>query len=92
LRRLALCWLCAFGLLHGATARAQGLAPEVSRGLAWLQGQIRADGSLANEGSSVATGLQSRAGAAQTFKLLSAIPVSLTDAIAGETDELDGNS
>ncbi|HZF19216.1 MAG TPA: carboxypeptidase regulatory-like domain-containing protein, partial [Burkholderiales bacterium] len=87
LRRLALCWLCAFGLLHGAAASAQGLAPEVSRGLAWLQGQVRADGSLANEGSSVATGLQSRAEAAQTFKLLSAIPVSLTDAIAGETDD-----
>jgi hypothetical protein len=87
LRWLALCWLCAFGLLHGATARAQGLTPEVSRGLAWLQGQIQADGSLANEASSVATGLQSRTEAAQTFKLLSAIPVSLTDAIAGETDD-----
>src|SRR5260221_12306251 len=78
-------WLWA--LLCVATAHAQPLSPEVSRGLAWLQGQVQADGSLANEASSVATGLQSRAEAAQTFKLLSAIPVGLTDAIAAEVDD-----
>src|SRR5260221_8408460 len=79
-------WLCLLALWT-ATAHAQSLSPEVSRGLAWLQGQVQANGSLANEASSVATGLQSRAEAAQTFKLLSTIPVSLTDAIAGEPDD-----
>jgi hypothetical protein len=74
LRRLALGGLWGLGLLHAATAGAQALSPEVSRGLAWLQGQVQANGSLANEASSVATGLQSRTEAAQTFKLLSAIP------------------
>src|SRR5258706_153719 len=78
-------WLCA--LLCVATAHAQPLSPEVSRGLAWLQSQVQADGSLANEAFSVATGLQSRSEAAQTFKLLSAIPVGLTDAIAAEVDD-----
>ncbi len=86
LRRLALCWLCAFGLLHGATARAQGLAPEVSRGLAWLQGQVRADGSLANEGSSIATALQDRSETAQALATLAALPSNLADAIASESD------
>src|SRR5258708_21190603 len=83
--RMALVWVCA--LLCVATARAQSLSPEVSRGLAWLQGQVQADGTLANESSSIATALQNRAEAAQTFKALSAIPVGLTDAIAGETDD-----
>ncbi len=87
LRPLAPVLLCVFGLLYAATTRAQALSPEVSRGLAWLQSQVQADGSLANEASSVATGLQNRSEAAQTFKLLSAIPVGLTDAIAGETDD-----
>ncbi|HKB62266.1 MAG TPA: carboxypeptidase regulatory-like domain-containing protein, partial [Burkholderiales bacterium] len=86
LRRLALCWLCAFGLLHGATARAQGLAPEVSRGLAWLQGQVQADGSLANEASSVATALQDRSETAQALATLAALPSNLADAIASESD------
>src|SRR5882762_3415925 len=80
-------WPCVLGVVWTVTAFAQPLSPEVSRGLAWLQSQVQADGSLANEASSVATGLQSRAEAAQTFKLLSAVPVSLTDAIAGETDD-----
>src|SRR5690349_8831267 len=79
-------WLCLLGLAWAATAHAQ-LSPEVTRGLAWLQGQVQADGTLANEASSAATGLQNRAEAAQTFKLLSAIPVSLAGAIAAEADD-----
>ncbi|PYR27430.1 MAG: hypothetical protein DMF98_06000, partial [Acidobacteria bacterium] len=45
------------------------------------------DGTLANEGTSIATALQNRAEAAQTFKTLSALPANLTDVIASETED-----
>lgn len=86
LRRSALAWLCVFGLACTA-AHAQSLPPEVSRGLAWLQSQVQADGSLANETSSIATPLQNRSEAAQTFKSLSVLPANLADTIAGETED-----
>ena len=79
--------LCLFGLLWAATAQTQALSPEVSRGLSWLQSQVQVDGTLANEGTSIATALQNRAEAAQTFKTLSALPANLTDVIASETED-----
>ncbi len=75
-----------FGLLWTATAHTQALTPEVSRGLSWLQSQVQANGSLANEASSVATALQDRSEAAQAFAVLAAVPASLADAIASEPD------
>ena len=86
LRLLIPVWLCAFGLLYAAMAHAQALSPEVSRGLSWLQSQVQLGGTLANEGSSIATALQNRAEVAQTLKTLSTLPASLADAIAGETE------
>ena len=79
-------WVCAFGLWHAAMAHAQALSPEVSRGLSWLQSRVQSSGTLANEGSSIATALQNRAEVAQTLKTLSALPASLADAIAGESE------
>jgi len=79
-------WVCAFGLWYAAMAHAQALSPEVSRGLSWLQSRVQSSGTLANEGSSIATALQNRAEVAQTLKTLSTLPASLTDAIASETE------
>jgi len=79
-------WLCLFGLLWAATAHTQALTPDVSRGLAWLQSQVQANGSLANEASSVATALQDRSEAAHAFAVLAAIPAGLADAIASEPE------
>ncbi len=86
LRPLAPVLLCVFGLLYAATASAQSLSPEVSRGLAWLQSQVQADGSLANEASSVATALQDRSETAQALAALATLPSNLADAIASESD------
>ena len=83
--RFTLVFLLAF-LSLSAPARAQGLSPEVSRGLAWLQGQVQASGSLANEAASVATPLQNRAETAQVLAALAAVPPGLSDAIAAEPD------
>src|SRR5262249_958523 len=66
---------------------AQSLTPQQSLGLAWLQSQIQADGSLANESSSLATALQDRSEAAQALAALAAaVPASLADAVAAEPD------
>lgn len=60
---------------------------EVSKGLVWLQGQVQADGALANEGTSIAAPHQSRAEAALSFKQLSTIPSPLADALAANADD-----
>src|SRR5439155_7590417 len=73
-------------LLYAATASAQALSPEVSRGLSWLQSQIQANGSLANEASSVATALQDRSETAQAPAPLAPLPTNRADAIASESD------
>ncbi|HWM43540.1 MAG TPA: carboxypeptidase regulatory-like domain-containing protein [Burkholderiales bacterium] len=73
-------------LVSTAPARAQGISPEVSRGLSWLQGQVQANGSLANEATSLATPLQNRSEAAQALAVLASVPPSLSDAIAAEPD------
>jgi len=86
LPRFGRAWLYLFGLLWAATAQTQALSPEVSRGLLWLQSQVQLDGTLANEGTSIATALQNRTEAAQTLKTLSTLPANLADAIAGETE------
>ena len=74
---------CSFG---SSAARAQDLAPEVSRGLAWLQAQVQANGSLANEAASLATPLQNRSETAQVLALLANVPPALADAVAAEPD------
>ncbi len=83
---LAFLLLFVAGSTLAAPALAQGVSPEVSRGLAWLQGQVQANGSLANEAVSVATPLQNRAEAAQVLAALAAVPNSLSDAVAAEAD------
>jgi hypothetical protein len=87
LRRLGLASVFFLATLSAPSAHAEGFSLEVTRGLTWLQGQVQADGSLANEAGSAATGLQSRAEAAQTLKLLSVLPAKLADAIAGDTED-----
>src|SRR6266545_1820027 len=85
LRGIAFTWLWLIAL-GSAPAQAQGLSAEVSRGLAWLQGQIQANGSLANEASSVATALQNRSETAQALAALATFPPNLADALASESD------
>jgi len=68
------------------SADAQGLSPEISRGLNWLQSQVQADGTLANEAASLATALQGRSESAQALALLATVPPGLADAIAAEPD------
>ena len=87
LARFGRAWLCLFGVLWAATAHTQALTPEISRGLLWLQNQVQLDGTLANDGSSIATALQNRTEAAQTLKTLSTLPANLADAIAAETED-----
>ena len=83
---LALVFLVAVISLCAAPANAQGLSPEVSRGLSWLQGQVQTNGSLANEAGSLATPLQNRSEAAQALAALASVPPSLSDAVAAEPD------
>ena len=78
--------LCLAGSFCAVTARAQSLSPEVSRGLAWLQSQVQADGTLANEANSVATALQNRSEAGQALAALATFPPKLADAIAADAD------
>ena len=85
LGRLALAALVIASALCASAARAQS-SPDVARGLAWLQSQVQADGSLTNEAASVATALQNRAEAAQTLAALAAVPAGLADALGAETD------
>jgi hypothetical protein len=82
----ALAFVIAFVSLSAAPARAQGMSPEVSRGLSWLQGQVQANGSLANEAASIATALQNRSETAQALAALASVPPSLSDAVAAEPD------
>jgi hypothetical protein len=81
--------LCAVHALAviASPALAQQSSPEIARGLQWLSAQVQAGGTLANESSSIATPLQSRAEAAQTLKLLLALPSSLVDAIGADTED-----
>lgn len=88
LRVLARCVLtCTFSLCALASSYAQTLSPEVTRGLQWLATQVQTDGSLLNEPQSIATKLQNRTEAAQTLKLLAALPPSLSAGINADTDD-----
>lgn len=60
---------------------------EVTKGLVWLQAQVQPDGTLANESTSIATGLQARVEAAETLNLLATTPSSLTTAISSELED-----
>lgn len=74
-------------LLASASVAAQAQAqpaPEVLRGLAWLQGQIQPDGSLLGEGASIAAPFQSRSEAALTLRLAGPVPGPLLDGIASD--------
>jgi len=75
--------LCMSGV--AAPAQAQ-VGPEVTRGLVWLQAQLQSDGSLQSEANSIATPLQSRSEAAQTFQLLATLAPRQLDLIAADTD------
>src|SRR4051812_25233618 len=79
LRRLAVALL---GVLSLAASAAN--PPEVDRGLAWLSAQVRADGSIAGEGASVATPLQARAETLLTLRQLATAPTALAATVASE--------
>lgn len=84
---LGRCIVLAFALL-GLSGQANAApAPDIAKGLAWLQSQLQADGSLAGEAGAIATPLQCRAESLATFKLLSSVPSSLVGAITAETED-----
>src|SRR5690348_4515593 len=57
-----------------APAGAQQTPPEITRGVAWLTGQVQADGSLSGEGASMALPLQAEAESVATLALLANAP------------------
>jgi sugar lactone lactonase YvrE len=63
------------------------LSTEVQKGLSWLETQVQANGTLANEPASPATPLQNRAEALFTLKLLATIPASLTDTVLANGED-----
>lgn len=62
-------------------------APEIVKGVAWLQAQVQNDGSLLNESSSMATSLQNKAETLQTLKLLGTVPTALADALQSDAED-----
>lgn len=61
-------------------------SPEIQKGVAWLQAQVQADGSLAGEGASIALPIQCRSETALTLAQLAAVPPQLVAAIVGDDD------
>jgi hypothetical protein len=78
-------WRSLLVLAWAAPAAAQPSA-EVARGLAWLQGQVHADGSLNGEDGSVAAPGQVRAEVALTLQRGGLAPAALVDRVAADTD------
>lgn len=76
-------WLCcAFVFLFSGSVWASDAA-----GVSWLQAQVQANGSLAQEGTSIAWPVQSRSEAATTLKALAgSVPPQLLDAIELASD------
>ena len=66
-----------------ATTSAQQTTPQIAEGLAWLQAQIRNDGSLSAESISIATAFQARTETVLTLRALATVPVSLVDGLTG---------
>src|SRR5258707_8858208 len=79
---------CVFLLVFAGSAAAQSstLSPALQKGVAWLDGQVQGDGSLANESTSVATPPQAREESTITLTLLAQAPSALLAGIAASTD------
>jgi len=78
-------WLLLSLILFAATAAQAASSPEIQKGLAWLQSQVQADGSLAGESASLATPTQGRTETLTSLKLLATLPTPLVDAILANT-------
>lgn len=76
--------LFGFGFYVAASAAAT-LPPSANAGIAWLQSQLNADGSLTNENLSVATSQQARSETATALAFAGTIPPSLTGGITADT-------
>ena len=61
-------------------------SPAVQNGVAWLNGQVQNDGSLANEGISIATAFQTRQESLVTLSNLTIAPAALISNVALTTD------
>ena len=83
--RLAISLAAGFAACIPALAQQQ-LPPNVQQGLAWLQGRVQADGSLAGEPSSIATGLQARTETLHTLSLHATAPAALLARVRAETE------
>lgn len=73
--------------LLGLAQAAPASSPEVVKGLAWLQAQVQAGGTLTNEATSIATPLQSRSETLQTLKLLATVPGALADQLSADSED-----
>lgn len=80
-------WLLLSLLLFAGAPAQAAPSPEVQKGLAWLQSQVQADGSLAGESTSLATPMQGRTETLVSLKLLASIPAPLVGAIAAITED-----
>lgn len=74
-------------VLIGLISQASAASSPETQGLAWLQSQVQADGSLAGESGAIATPLQSRVETLATLKLLGTFPSSLAGLISAETED-----
>ncbi len=81
LRVLMLSAMLLSGISFAAT-----FSPAVQRSLSWLQSQVQADGSMANESSSVATPLQNRAETLHSLALLANAPAALNTSVGADTE------
>jgi len=76
---------CAFlALAINSHAWAQGADPAVANGAAWLEAQVQNDGSLLNEGNSIATPLQSRAEVTLALAVAATAPSSLVGTVSAD--------
>ncbi|MDX2218804.1 MAG: collagen-binding domain-containing protein [Burkholderiales bacterium] len=62
-------------------------SPELERALNWLQNQVQTDGTLAAEGTSIATGVQARAETATAFKAYGPIPNALVNGLTSASED-----
>lgn len=76
-----------FSTFLGLAQAAPAPSPEVVKGLAWLQAQVQAAGTLTDEATSIATPLQSRSETLQTLKLLATVPDALADQLSADSED-----
>lgn len=84
----AVLWLVLLSLCFARESAAQDTAAAIARGVAWLQAQVRSDGSLASESQSIATPFQARTEAVLTLRTLASVPTALVDGLPAAREDI----